>query len=173
MYLLFTVPQCPFLNKRFHGRVEKVKEYLETVKDFDELVSPQLLFLHFLGPKPSSKFWKNLKVMKKSECSIFSLFFFFSFSFLSRMTTRFSKQKLAEAQEKKAKGGLVNGLLLRKRLKAGDVSKDDPIVTPPSTHSPAMRPASPTLSLEVIAFTKEETKKKKKTIAGKSFLPTF
>ena len=173
MYLLFTVPQCPFLNKRFHGRVEKVKEYLETVKDFDELVSPQLLFLHFLGPKPSSKFWKNLKVMKKSECSIFSLFFFFSFSFLSRMTTRFSKQKLAEAQEKKAKGGLVNGLLLRKHLKAGDVSKDDPIVTPPSTHSLAMCPASPTLSLEVIAFTKEETKKKKKTIAGKSFLPTF
>ena len=97
IYLLFTIPQRPHLKKRYHGRVEKVKEYLETVKDFDELVSPQLLFLHFLGPKPSSKFWKNLKVMKKSECSIFSLFFFFSFSFLSRMTTRFSKQKLAEA----------------------------------------------------------------------------
>ena len=58
----------------------------------------------------------------------------------------------------------------------GNASKDDPIVTPPFTHSPAMRPASPTLSLEVIAFIEEKTKKKKKKkkkIAGKSFLPTF
>ena len=84
------------------------------------------------------------------------------------MTTRFSKQKLAKAQEKKAKGGLVSGFLSRKRSKVGDVSKDDPVVTPPSTHSPA----SPTLSLEVIASAGEETKKKKK-VAGKSLLLTF
>ena len=35
--------------------IEKVKEYLKSIKDFDELVSPQSLFLHFLGPKPSTK----------------------------------------------------------------------------------------------------------------------
>ena len=35
------------------------------------------------------------------------------------MMTRFSKQKLAEAQEKKAKGGTVSGLLSKK--KAGDI----------------------------------------------------
>ena len=88
------------------------------------------------------------------------------------MTTRFSKQKLAEAQEKKAKGGLVNGLLSKKRLKVGDISYNDPVVTPPSIHSPAKRPASPTLSLEVITSTREETKKKKK-VGGKPFLPSF
>nr|POE82479.1 hypothetical protein CFP56_76554 [Quercus suber] len=88
------------------------------------------------------------------------------------MTTRFSKQKLAKAQEKKAKGGLISGLLSRKHLEAGDVSKDDPVVTSPSAHSPPKRPASPTSSLEVIASAREEAKKKKK-VAGKSFLPTF
>ena len=104
-----------------------MKEYLETVKDFDELVSPQSLFLHFLGLEPSNKVWKNLVVVKKSECSIFFLFFYFfyfyNFSFVLGMTTKFNKQKLAEAQEKKAKNGLVRGLLSRKRLKAGDVPK--------------------------------------------------
>nr|POF23521.1 hypothetical protein CFP56_49198 [Quercus suber] len=58
------------------------------------------------------------------------------------MTTKFSKQKLAEAQEKKAKGVLVSGILSKKRSKVGNVSKDDPVVTPPSTHSPAKHPAS-------------------------------
>ena len=88
------------------------------------------------------------------------------------MTTRFSKQKLATAQEKKAKGGLINGLLSKKRLKVGDVSKDDPAVTPPFAHSPAKRPTSPTSSLEVIAFDGEEIKKKKK-VGGKPFLHSF
>ena len=46
------------------------------------------------------------------------------------------------------------------------------MVTPPSAHSPTKRPASPTLSLEVIASVGEETKKKKK-VGGKSFLPSF
>ena len=50
--------------------------------------------------------------------------------------------------------------------------KDNPIVTPPSAHSPAKRPDSLTSSLEVIASVVEETKKKKK-VAGKSFLLTF
>jgi len=88
------------------------------------------------------------------------------------MTNRFSKQNLAEAQEKKAKGGLISGFLSRKRSKVGDVSKDDLAMTPPSTHSLAKRPASLTLSLEVIASAREETKKKKK-VAGKSLLLNF
>ena len=67
-----------------------MKEYLEFVKDFDELVSPQFLFLHFLGPEPSIKVWKNLEVVKKSKRSssfleissfYFLLFFFFFFIF--------------------------------------------------------------------------------------------
>jgi len=39
--LVFCSSQCPRLKKIYHHRVEKVKEYLENVKDFDELVSPQ------------------------------------------------------------------------------------------------------------------------------------
>ena len=73
------------------------------------------------------------------------------------MTTRFSKQKLSEAQGKKARSGLLG----RKRLKVGNASKDDPIVTPPFAHSLAKRPTSPTSSLELIAFAEDGTKKKK------------
>ena len=79
---------------------------------------------------------------------------------------------MAKAQEKKAKGGLVSGLISRKRSKVGNLSKENPVVTPPSAHSPAKCLASLTSSLEVIASAREETKKKKK-VASKSFLPTF
>jgi len=58
LYSCFTVAQHPRLKKRYQHRTEKVKEYLEFVKDFDELVSPQSLFLHFLGSEPSTKVWK-------------------------------------------------------------------------------------------------------------------
>ena len=88
------------------------------------------------------------------------------------MTTRFSKQKLVEAQEKKAKGGLVSGLLSKKRSKKRDVSREDPMITPSLAHSPTKHPASPTSSLEVIFSTRKEVRKKKK-VGGKSFLPTF
>lgn len=71
LVFLFAISQRPRLKKRYQRRAEKAKEYLETVKDFDELVSPQLLFLHFLGSEPSSKVRRNLEVVKKSECSIF------------------------------------------------------------------------------------------------------
>nr|POF19063.1 hypothetical protein CFP56_42401 [Quercus suber] len=83
------------------------------------------------------------------------------------MTTRFSEQKLAEAQEKKAKGGTVSGLLSKK--KTGDVFEKEFVTSIPPAHSPAKRPASPTSSLEMIDLGGEEIKKKKKTY----FLPTF
>nr|POE69827.1 hypothetical protein CFP56_29411 [Quercus suber] len=126
----------PRLKKKYQRRAERVKEYLESVKDFDELVSPQSLFLHFLGSKLSIKVRKNLEVVKKT------------------MTSRFSKQKLAEAQEKKAKGGTISGLLSKK--KTGDAFKKDSMTTLPLANSPAKRPASPTSSLEVIASGGEE-----------------
>ena len=86
------------------------------------------------------------------------------------MTTRFSKQKLADAQEKKAKGGIVSGILSKK--KTGYISKKEPVITPSPTYSPAKHPASPTSSLKVTTSTGEESRKKKK-VDGKSFLPTF
>nr|POE73847.1 hypothetical protein CFP56_26825 [Quercus suber] len=86
------------------------------------------------------------------------------------MTTRFSKQKLVEAQEIKAKGSSTSGLLSKK--KAGDASKKDSVVIPPLAHSPAKCPTSPTSSLEVVASGEKEVRKKKK-VGGRSFLPIF
>ena len=76
----FAVSQRPRLKKRYQHHVEKVKEYLESVKDFDELVSPQTLSLHFLGPEPSTKVQKSLEIVKKSACfCLFHYYFFFIF----------------------------------------------------------------------------------------------
>ena len=94
-YSCFIVAQRPRLKKRYQLRVERVREYLEIVKDFDKLVSPQSLFHHFLGPESSTKVRNDLEVMKKSKhffsfClllisssfSFFILFYLFSFLFL-------------------------------------------------------------------------------------------
>ena len=87
-YSYFAVSQRSHLKKRCQCRDEKAKEYLEFVKDFDELISPQSLFLHFLGPEPSTKVQKNLEVVRKSTCFylllsflLLSTFFFFFFFF--------------------------------------------------------------------------------------------
>ena len=91
IYLLFAIPQHLRLKKRYHNRVRKVRECLGTVRDFDNLISPQSLFLHFLGPKPSSKVRKNLKVMKKSKCVLHLFIFLFLFLFLFYLDLSFSK----------------------------------------------------------------------------------
>ena len=82
-YSCFAVSQCLCLKKKYQYRAEKAKEYLESVKDFDELVSPQSLFLHFLSLEPYTKVWKSLEVVRKSMC-FFAFFFlpFFIFYFL-------------------------------------------------------------------------------------------
>ena len=56
--------------------------------------------------------------------------------------------------------------------KTGDISKKDLATTIPTAHSPIKHLAFPTSSLEMIAFSGEEIRKKKK-VGGKSFLPTF
>ena len=77
--------------------MKKVREYLETVKDFDNLISPQSLFLHFLGPESPTKVQKGLEVVKKCKCSFsFDSFFFNLFFVPLGMMTRFSKKKLAK-----------------------------------------------------------------------------
>ena len=90
---VFVASTHPHLKKKYHTRVKRVRKYLKTVKDFDELISPQSLFLHFLGPKPSNHIWKNFNIVKKNEFTelsflevglmylylFFSLLFFFFF----------------------------------------------------------------------------------------------
>ena len=80
-YSYFAVSQCPRLKKRYQRHVEKAKEYLESVKDFDELISPQSLFLHFLGPELSTQAQKNLEVVRKSTCFCLFLIYFYFFTF--------------------------------------------------------------------------------------------
>ena len=78
VFLFYSCPVSSF-EEEVQRHAKKVKEYLEPVKDFDKLVSPQSLFLHFLGPKPSTKVQKNLEVVRKSMCFWLLLFLFFIF----------------------------------------------------------------------------------------------
>ena len=80
----------------------------------------------------------------------FFLFFFFFF--------RFSKGKLAEVLEKKAKTGLKGGLLMRKHQRDSEPTKDDPMVASPVTTSVPHRPALPTSSLKLITPSNESSK---------------
>ena len=93
--VIFVASIRPHLKKMYHTHVERVRDYLESVKDFDELISPQSLFLHFLGPHPSSKVQKNIKTVKKSKHtnSLISLFFFFLFFGLESSSLSFLFQE--------------------------------------------------------------------------------
>ena len=55
LVFLFAASQRARLKKRYQRHAKRVKEYLEFVKDFNELVSPQSLYLHFLRLEPSTK----------------------------------------------------------------------------------------------------------------------
>ena len=86
------------------------------------------------------------------------------------MTIKFSRQKLVEPQEKKAKSGIVGGLLSKKHQKIGDTPSDVPTVTPPCTYSPSKHPPFPTSSLEVLVSSKRGARGKS---VCKPFPPTF
>ena len=58
---------CPRLKKRYHHLLEKVRRYIESVSNFDDLISLQSLFLHFCGPEPYNFIQKNVETMKKSK----------------------------------------------------------------------------------------------------------
>ena len=60
---LFVGKFCLKLKRQYHTRLENVREYLETVKNFDELISPQSLSFHFLGSEPSSKVRKDIETI--------------------------------------------------------------------------------------------------------------
>ena len=40
IFFVFAASICRLLKKRYHNHVERVKDYLETVKDFNKLISP-------------------------------------------------------------------------------------------------------------------------------------
>ena len=46
-----SVKTGPHLKSHYKDRLKRVLEYVGEVKDFDELISPNSLSLHFLGPE--------------------------------------------------------------------------------------------------------------------------
>jgi len=57
----------PHLKKRYHGCLEKVREFVNSVAYFNEPISPNSLCLHFLGPESSTHVLKRLETNKKSK----------------------------------------------------------------------------------------------------------
>ena len=173
---LFAVSQRPCLKKRYQRRAKKVKEYLESVKDFDELISPQSLFLHFLGLELSTKVQKNLEVVKKSK-HFFLFFFLFLLSlFLYIIFLSFQEWRLGLASRNwlrpKRRRPRVAPSMISCQRKRQVMSLWKILwrhfLLP--THLPNALPHLQ--SLDVIVSGGKEVRKKKK--AGvKSFLPTF
>ena len=72
LFCFFIVKTCPHLKSCYKDRLKRVLEYVDKVKDFDDLISPNNLSLHFLGPEPSGGVLQRLETNKRS-----SFFFFF------------------------------------------------------------------------------------------------
>jgi len=93
VFFCFIVKDCPELESRFEERIWVAVRYASTIDDFDELVDPQNLARHSLGPEPShyilrAILWKKkVSHLRTKVNRLFFLFFspfpFFSFSFLT------------------------------------------------------------------------------------------
>ncbi|XP_065628044.1 uncharacterized protein LOC136066917 isoform X2 [Quercus suber] len=126
----------PHLKKRYHGCLEKVREFVDSVADFDELISPNSLYLYFLGPELFTHILKPLETNKK------------------KMATRFSKKKLVEMKEKKDKSVPEEGGFISKKRFLEKKAKDEVIEKPKMVLQPAvplsLRPHFSSSSLEVL-----------------------
>ena len=65
VFLLLTKTR-PHLKSRYNDRLKRVLGYVGEVKDFDELISPDSLSLHFLGLEPFGGVLQTLETNKKS-----------------------------------------------------------------------------------------------------------
>ena len=54
------------LKSHYKEHLKRVLEYVGEVKDFDELISPNSLSLHFLGPEPFGGVLQTLETDKRS-----------------------------------------------------------------------------------------------------------
>ena len=67
MFFCFIVKDCPELESRFEERIWVAVRYVSTIDDFDELVDPQNLARHCLGPEPSHYILRAILWEEKSE----------------------------------------------------------------------------------------------------------
>ena len=63
----FTVRDRPELKSRFEECVRTAVEYVSTINEFDDLVDPQTLARHCLGPEPSHYILRAIRHEEKSE----------------------------------------------------------------------------------------------------------
>ena len=61
------VKDRPELESRFEERIWVAVRYVSTIDDFDELVDPQNLARHYLGPEPSHYVLYAIHREEKSE----------------------------------------------------------------------------------------------------------
>ena len=62
---VFVTSTCPHLKKRYHTRVKRVRKYLETVKGFDELISPHLFPSISLVQSLLTTFGRTLRLSRR------------------------------------------------------------------------------------------------------------
>lgn len=91
----------PKLKSRHKERVRVALDYMRTIENFNNLIDPQTLFRHFLGPEPSPFV---LRAVQKEEKSIYfmlvcclsiCLMLTLIFDVVSEMTTKFNQEMYA------------------------------------------------------------------------------
>lgn len=65
----------PKLKSKYKGRVKDATDYVKTIHDFNELIDPQTLARHFLGPDPSSYVLRVIAREEKSKLTYLFPFF--------------------------------------------------------------------------------------------------
>ena len=63
----FIVKDHPKLESRFKEHIRAAVEYASTIDNFDDLVDPQTLARHCLGPEPSHYVLHTIRREEKSE----------------------------------------------------------------------------------------------------------
>ena len=67
MFSYFAVKERLELESQFMEHVQVAIKYASTIDDFDELVDPQTLAHHCLGPKPSNFVLHSIHCEEKSK----------------------------------------------------------------------------------------------------------
>ena len=159
------VKRRPKLKSKCRQRVEAAIEYAKTIDDFDDLVDPRTLALHYLGSEPSTYVLCTIEIKKKKSEYLLgsSLVLLFPFSFLFnkcfpfvKMTTKFNQRMYAKMRAKKNEPLSNLGKRTVRMVEKG-VS-----VTPATPDTETRRTASPATSVKEITLLR-----KKQRVANK------
>ena len=107
----FLAKARPKLKSRYKDRVKAASDDARTIDNFNDLIDPQTLYRHFLGPEPSPFVLRAIEKEEKSKfcwktlCSSIVLSICFVLTLLhivaSEMMTRFNQNMYAWIKAKK------------------------------------------------------------------------